>query len=284
MGARGGSRAPSTPRPHDSRAPNVPQRDPGDATHHGQPLPPSRQQGGPQVGTRPGKPRGRDAAVQALFGTQWVAEVVDIEDPSKKKEFKLEVNPAGRRVGRSVCYAALCCAALCCACWWWQQEQHTAMSCGPSLQSNQEVGQQLNSGSLGRTPLPQDLLDVSRLINTDMLPLMKYVVSPSEIQRFSDGMMSPQEQETFLAKVESVLLRTDEEIAREASTIARIEGDPNYALEAALVTTPLPTPRMSSSPAQLLDQLKPPLMEAFSMVSRFDGECTTCVRFCVPPT
>lgn len=116
----------------------------------------------------------------------------------------------------------------------------------------------------------QEVLDVSKLLNNEMMPLLKYVVDRGDMERFAANKMSPAEQRDFVVKLQSVFLRTENETAQAKAADARVESDPNYALEQALGCTPLPamTPRRAT-PAEVLDRWRAELMAAHNMVSRW---------------
>jgi hypothetical protein len=109
-----------------------------------------------------------------------------------------------------------------------------------------------------------DAVDASRVLDAEMAPLFRYAASKADVERLTTGRASRGEQEELVAKLHTSLVRDGAEAARMAAAEARLEADPNYALEDALAATPRPAPAFAPAEDALL-ALKAELMAAFEL-------------------
>lgn len=121
--------------------------------------------------------------------------------------------------------------------------------------------------------LVQDLFDTSALLNTEMLPLMRYIISEEEMARFTQGRMSADEQERFMAKLQSSMLRSSEESAHAHAAKLRVESEPNYAVEDVLFNTPQANQPPVPSAGDAMEALKAELVSTYGMVRSCAGWC-----------
>jgi hypothetical protein len=90
-------------------------------------------------------------------------------------------------------------------------------------------------------------------LNRDLLNVAGYVVRPEEAARFRDGRMSGDDRRMLVSKLQNIMLRSPERVARIADTEARLEATPNYRLEDVLAGPPA---ARGPSPEELLERHK----------------------------
>lgn len=120
----------------------------------------------------------------------------------------------------------------------------------------------------------------SLALNSDMLPLLRYILTPQEVAQLTSGRISPREHGALLAKVQAAMVRPPEKIVSEASADLKLMADPNYRLEDVLVGGG------EVSHAGVLDSMKAELCTLLNLASA-DGcnwfpsaACAKCVSSC----
>ena len=109
----------------------------------------------------------------------------------------------------------------------------------------------------------------SDMINTDMLPFAKYMISPEEVRRFEDGRLSFDDRRRLLTKVRLAMLRSPEQLQRKLEADIKADADPNYRIEDCLLAKNRPLPahlkKQSTPPEEILDQYKETLCQMLNL-------------------
>jgi len=102
---------------------------------------------------------------------------------------------------------------------------------------------------------------VTAQINSELLPLLDYILTPQEIRQLSSGKLSLSEHRGLLSKVRAIMERSPGKIASTNLADLKMLADPNYRLEDSLVGSKNP------SADEVLSGMKEEFMAVLGLVS-----------------